>query len=443
VSATRAPAIQPAAPQPPPSRPPAAPLAPWRQTVRMFSRPVPLLHSLYPDGGDVAELAFTSSRRIVLTRDAADVKRIFTAPPDDVPSATARSPLAPLVGPHSVLTLIGPEHLRQRRLLLPAFHGDRLTAYRPVMARAAEEELATWRPGERIATQPRMQAITLEVILRAVFGVEDGARRDALRRTIRALLGRSDSALGAVMTVVAGRTGRIVGPGRRLVAALDHVIHAEIAEHRGRGDVEQRDDILSLLMQARDEDGEPMGDAELRDELVTLLLAGHETTATALAWSLHELGRDPAQLRRAREAARAGDDDHLEAVLKEAMRLHPVIPMVVRTLMRPATVGDWKLPAGTTVGPSILVAHSREDNHPHADRFDPSRFLGGHPPVNTWIPFGGGVRRCIGAGFALMEGTAVLRAILTSYDVTAVGADRPRVRNITSVPRHGSRIRVS
>jgi cytochrome P450 len=189
--------------------------------------------------------------------------------------------------------------------------------------------------------------------------------------------------------------------------------------------------------------GDRLTDEELRDQLVTLLLAGHETTATALAWALYELGRDRTQLASAREAARTGDDDHLEAVLKESMRLHPVIPMVVRTLMRPVTIGGWDLPAGATVGPSILVTHAREDNHPDPDRFDPGRFIGHHPPVNTWIPFGGGVRRCIGAGFSLMEGVIVLREILTTYDVTALGADRPRVRNITSVPRGGSRIRVT
>ena len=219
-------------PRVPGARPPKVPLAPWRQTVRLFSRPVPFLHELYRDGGDVAELAFSSSRRVVMTRDAADLKALFTATPDDVPSATARSPLMPLVGPHSVLITVGPEHLRQRRLLLPAFHGERLAAYRPVILRAAEHELATWRPGQRIAAQPRMQAITLEVILRAVFGVEDGERRDALRAAIAHLLELTDSARGAVMTIAAGRSGRLVGPAKGRVARMDRVIYEEIAEHR-------------------------------------------------------------------------------------------------------------------------------------------------------------------------------------------------------------------
>jgi cytochrome P450 family 135 len=438
VSATRTPVIQPAATQPPASRPPAAPLAPWRQTARMFSRPVPLLHGLYPGGGDVAELAFTSSRRIVLTRDAADVKRIFTAPPDDVPSATARSPLAPLVGPHSVLTLIGPEHLRQRRLLLPAFHGGRLTAYRPVILRAAEEELATWRPGERIATQPRMQAITLDVILRAVFGVEDGARRDGLRRTIRALLSGSDSVLGTVMTLVAGRTGRIAGPGRRLVAALDRAIHAEIDEHRGRGDVEQRDDILSLLMQARDEDGEPMGDAELRDELVTLLLAGHETTATSLAWALERLVRHPAALERLAAEARDGEATAFaEAVIHETLRDRPVIGFVARDLRAPMTLGGYELAAGASVGADIWGTNHHPARYDDPRRFMPERFVGTKPDTYAWIPFGGGIRRCIGAAFAQLEMQIVLQAIVRHADLRPVtAASEPvRRRNITFVPR--------
>jgi cytochrome P450 len=234
------------------------------------------------------------------------------------------------------------------------------------------------------------------------------------------------------------------GPWKRTVAnayRLDELIYAEIRERRRAPDLPDRADVLSRLILAGD-DGDRLTDEELRDQLVTLLLAGHETTATALAWALHELGSNDHQLARARTAAREGDDAYLEAVLKESMRLHPVIPMVVRTLMRPVTLAGWDLPAGATVGPSILISHARGDNHPDPERFDPTRFVGHNPPVNTWIPFGGGVRRCIGAGFSLMEGVAVLREILTSYDVTAAGRDTPKVRNITSVPRRGARIRV-
>ncbi len=238
------------------------------------------------------------------------------------------------------------------------------------------------------------------------------------------------------------------GPWRRTMenqVELDRVIFRVIAERREAPDLEVRTDVLSRLLLVRDEDGGGLTDEELRDQLVTLLLAGHETTASALSWTLHELGRDPAQAAKAREAAVAGDGDYLEAVLKESMRLHPVIPMVVRHLMAPATVGGIDLPAGANVAASIILAHESEESHPDHTRFRPERFLEGEVATNTWIPFGGGVRRCIGAGFSLMEGVAVLREVLTTYDVTLPHGttEKAKVRNITSVPRHGARIVVT
>ena len=222
--------------------------------------------------------------------------------------------------------------------------------------------------------------------------------------------------------------------------ALDEVMYDEIARRRTAPDLAERTDVLSQLLRVTDEGG--LSDHELRDQLVTLLLAGHETTATALSWALYELGRDAEQLAAARTAAAEGDDSYLEAVVKESMRLHPVIPMVVRHLMKPATIGGIDLPRGATVGPSILVTHAREDLHGDPAAFRPRRFLDGEVATNTWIPFGGGVRRCIGAGFSLMEGVAVLREVLLRYDVTLPPGshDYPRVRNITSVPRHGARV---
>jgi cytochrome P450 len=227
---------------------------------------------------------------------------------------------------------------------------------------------------------------------------------------------------------------------------LDELMYAEIRERRTAPDLADRTDVLSRLIREGEETGDRLTDMELRDQLVTLLLAGHETTATALAWALYELGRDPQLMRRTQAAADAGDADGdawLDAVLKESMRLHPVIPMVVRTLMKPQTIAGVEVPRGATVGPSILIAHSREDNYDDPETFDPERFLGHNPPTNTWIPFGGGVRRCIGAGFATMEGVAVLREVFKAVSVRAVADDEPRVRNITSVPRYGARIEVT
>jgi len=392
--------------------------------------------------GDVFTVrVIPGGRPLVLFTRPEHAKEIFAGDPEVFHAGKGNAILGPVMGEHSLLLQDGREHKRARALLMPAFNGHALRGYRGLVEEVAGAEVGRWRGGEEFRSLDRMNALTLEVILRVVFGVTDEHRLALLRPRVNRTVDVSPAVL-----LGWGYPGlQRFGPWKRTVEnayALDALIYAEIRERREAGDLTARSDVLSRLILAGN-DGDRLTDEELRDQLVTLLLAGHETTATALAWTLHELGSDPAQLARAREAALAGDDDYLEAVLKEAMRLHPVIPMVVRTLMRPASIGGFDLPAGATVGPSILLSHARADNHPDPERFDPERFAGHHPPVNTWIPFGGGVRRCIGAGFSLMEGVVVLRAILSSYDVTAVGSDRPKVRNITSVPRRGSRVRLT
>ncbi|MGZ4579368.1 MAG: cytochrome P450, partial [Nocardioidaceae bacterium] len=316
--------------------------------------------------------------------------------------------------------------------------------YQSVVTQLAKEEIARWTPGRPFRSLDRMNALTLEVILRVVFGVTDEARLARLRP----LVNRTVDINPAVLLGWGYPFLQRFGPWKATVEnqrGLDEVMYAEIAERRRAGDLAERTDVLSQLLAVGADGEEGLSDAELRDQLVTLLLAGHETTATALSWALYELGRDPAQLAKARAAAEDGDEGYLEAVLKESMRLHPVIPMVVRHLMQPQTIGGYDLPAGTNVGPSILITHARDDNHPDPEVFRPERFTAGHVATNTWIPFGGGVRRCIGAGFSLMEGVAVLREVLTRYDVAlpAGARDKPKVRNITSVPRRGARIVVT
>ncbi|MFC4784469.1 cytochrome P450 [Nocardioides sp. MAHUQ-72] len=402
----------------------------------------PYLHRRY---GDVFTVRLVPGGRplVVFTRPE-HAKEIFAGDPEVFHAGKANAILGPIMGEHSLLLQDSGEHKRARKLLMPAFNGHALRGYESLVTEVARAEVASWTPGSQFRALDRMNALTLEVILRVVFGVTDERRLAALRPRVNATVDVSPAVL---LGWGYPRLQRF-GPWKRTVQnqhELDRLIHAEIRERRAAPDLAERTDVLSRLILVRDgEDGtDALDDTELRDQLVTLLLAGHETTATALAWALYELGRDPRLLARSREAARGGDDAWLDAVLKESMRLHPVIPMVVRTLMEPVTIGGWDLPAGATVGPSILVSHARADNHPDPEVFRPERFLGQNPPTNTWIPFGGGVRRCIGAGFSLMEGVAVLREVLTAYDVTAVGNDRPRVRNITSVPRRGARIRVT
>jgi cytochrome P450 family 135 len=396
--------------------------------------------------GDVFTVRLApGGRPLVFFTRPEQAKEIFAGDPEVFHAGKANGILGPIMGEHSLLLQDSSEHKRARKLLMPAFNGHALREYQALVTEVAKAEVASWHPGQEFRGLDRMNALTLEVILRVVFGVTDEHRLAELRPRVNKTVNISP----AILLGWGYPRLQKYGPWKRTVdnqRELDQLMYAEIRERRSAPDLGDRTDVLSkLIVQGEDGDGphERLSDTELRDQLVTLLLAGHETTASALAWALHEAGRDPELHARCRRAALEGDDEYLDAVMKESMRLHPIIPMVVRTLMQPATIAGWDLPRGTTVGPSIIIAHHRDDNHPDPEVFRPERFLGRNPPPNTWIPFGGGVRRCIGAGFAMMEGVAVLREVFASYDVTAVGRDEPKVRNITSVPRHGARIRVT
>jgi len=409
---------------------------------------IPALHKRYGDTFTIRTVP--KAAPLVLFSRPEHAKEIFAGDPEVFHAGKGNAILGPMMGEHSLLLQDSTEHRRARKLLMPAFNGAALRGYESVVTRLAKEEVARWTPGVPFRSLDRMNALTLEVILRVVFGVTDENRLAELRP----LVNRTVDINPVVLLGWGYPFLQRYGPWRKTVRnqrALDRVMYAEISERRRAGDLPERPDVLSRLLTVDDpgdpgDPGDPddtgLSDAELRDQLVTLLLAGHETTATALSWSLYELGRDPAQLATARAAALGSDSGHLEAVMKEAMRLHPVIPMVVRHLMRPTTIGGWDLPRGANCGPSIILAHGSDENFPDPGVFRPGRFLEGHVAVNTWIPFGGGVRRCIGAGFSLMEGVAVLREVLLRYDVSVPEGSRdvPRVRNITSVPKHGARI---
>jgi len=400
---------------------------------------VPYLHRRY---GEVFSIKILpEGRHLVVFNRPEHVKEIFSGDPEVFHAGKGNAILGPVMGEHSLLLVDSAQHKRARRLLMPAFNGHALRGYQDLVTGLAKTEVERWTPGQAFRSLDRMNALTLEVILQVVFGVTDEVRLAQLRP----LVNRTVNIPPLVFLGWGFPRLQKFGPWRATVEnqiALDEVVFGVIAERRTAADLEHRSDVLSKLLQVHDEDGQGLSDEELRDQLVTLLLAGHETTATALAWTLHELARDPAQAARAREAATSGDDDYVEAVLKESMRLHPVIPMVVRHLMEPATIGGIDLPRGANVAASILLAHASETSHRDAGRFRPQRFLDGEVTINTWIPFGGGVRRCIGAGFSLMEGVAVLREVLTTYDLSlpAGETETPQVRNITSVPRRGARV---
>jgi len=386
-------------------------------------------------------------RPFVLFTRPEDIKEIFAGDPEVFHAGKGNSVLGPVMGEHSLLLQDGGDHKRARKLLMPAFNGHALRSYQGLITDLARDEVAHWPESRTFESLQRMNTLTLEVILRVVFGVTDEERLAALRPCVNATVDVNPG----VFLIGTYRSLQKLPAYQRVVAnqeELDRLIYAEIRERRVAPDLAERTDVLSRLIregQDSDDPADRLDDTELRDQLVTLLLAGHETTATSLAWALYELGRYPELMRRTQEAADAGDADGdawLDAVMKESMRLHPVIPIVLRTLQEPATIAGIDIPAGTTVGPSIVVAHG-DANYERADEFDPTRFLGQNPPTNTWIPFGGGARRCIGAGFALMEGAAILREVLLAWNVHTEHDDKPRVRNITSVPDLGARIHVT
>jgi cytochrome P450 len=380
----------------------------------------------------------------VFIADPAAIKQVFTASPDVMRAGESNAFIEPVVGSRSILVLDGPAHMRQRRLLLPPFHGERMQRYGGLIGDVAERDVADWPLGEPFALRPRTQAITLQVIMRAVFGVTDDERLADLGERLTTWMDSSSGRRSWYLTAIPAfqRTfGSDHTPWARFVAArdaVDELVYDEIARRRQDPALAEREDILSLLLQARDETGEPMSDAELRDELMTLLVAGHETTASALAWAFELLLRNPSALERLERELAAGEDAYLDAVIKETLRLRPVLPIVGRMLSEPFELAGWDLPAGTMVAPCIYLTHRRPDIYPEPERFRPERFLDTTPDTYAWLPFGGSVRRCIGASFAMFEMKVVIPAVLHRLRLRAVGRrpERMRRRAITFVPEH-------
>ena len=342
-----------------------------------------------------------------------------------------------------MLILDGSRHLRQRKLLLPPFQGSAVQSFRAVIQEVTEEEVGRWREGETFVMRDRMRALTFEVIVRAVFGVTERDRIERLRRALLSLI--SMQALLLTPRALRRDLGRWSPWGlfRRRLAAADALIYEEIDRRRAQADLEDRTDVLSLLLGARDEEGEAMSDPELRDELMTMLLAGHETTATGLAFAFDLLLRNPSPLARLRDELEGDDDAYLNAVVTESLRLRPVIDAAERTLTRPRRIGGWDLPAGIRVYPAGVVVQLREDIYPQASEFRPERFLDEGAPPYAWVPFGGGIRRCIGAALAQAEMAEVIRGVVTESSSRRPGTSRtggyarrhPR-------PRHGTPVKV-
>jgi cytochrome P450 family 135 len=379
----------------------------------------------------------------VVLADPELVKRVFTGDPKVFHAGEGNQILRPILGDNSVLVLDEKPHMSQRKLLLPPFHGERMQAYGEKMTEIAAREIDSWPTGVPYKLRPRMQAITLEIIIETVFGVHDGARMEPLREALRDFLDLTTNPrlLLPVLLVGPDRV-KSIPAFRRRVERVDALIAREIGERRVAEDLAERDDVLSLMLQARHEDGSPMSDTEIRDELLTLLVAGHETTATALSWAMERLTRHPEKLERLRAEVADGEDEYLTATIQETLRLRPVISIVVRRLTEAVELGGYELPAGAGVTPCIHLIHRDPGIYPDPDRFLPERFIDNPPGTYTWIPFGGGVRRCLGAAFAQFEMAVVLRELVRRHQIEPANpaSERNYRRAITETPRHDAEV---
>jgi cytochrome P450 len=418
------------------------------QGVGFWTRPLAYLEKLRSQYGKRFTLQFPFSPPFVFITEPDQVKEIYKAPPDVLHPGEGARVLEPIVGSSSILLLDGDAHMSQRKLMLPAFHGEKMAALTGLVAEVTEKEVASWNGERELELHPLMQGLTLEIILRAAFGLDEGEQLEAARDRLARLLAFGDHPLtlfGPPASESSEAFFRRFGPLKEFFTTRDEVdeVLFELIDER-RAEHADRDDILSMLLEARHDDGSPMSDQELRDELMTLLVAGHETTATTLAWGFERLVREPAVLARLTAEVDSGDGDaYVTATIHETLRRRPVLPNnAPRLVVRAIEVGGWRYEPGCCLVPNSYLMHHDPDLYPDPYAFRPERFLDEPPGTYTWIPFGGGRRRCLGASFAMLEMKIVLPAVLSAYELRSTG-DRPefaRRRNITVRPGGGSRV---
>ncbi len=413
------------------------------QTIGWWSRPTAFLERCRERYGGRFTVRLTGQSPFVMISDPDEIKQIFQAPPDVLHPGEGAQILEPVIGANSVILLDEGPHLRQRKLLLPAFHGERMQRLAGLMSELAEREVRSWPLGEPVPLHPRLQRLTLEVILRAVFGLDRGAQLDELRDLMTDLLTFGESPISLIppaQRLFAGRGP--VGRLERARARSDELIYELIEERRGAPS--DGDDVLSMLLSARHEDDSPMSPVELRDELVTALVAGHETTASQLAWALEQIAREPSVQARLRDELDQGSgEDYLLATINEILRRRPVVPNAEpRLVKKPIEIGGVRYEPGVVLFASAYLLHHDPSVYPDPYRFRPERFLDEAPGTYTWIPFGGGRRRCLGASFAQLEMKLVLRAVLARFTLqpASAEAEKTRRRGITFSPSGGSRV---
>jgi cytochrome P450 family 135 len=411
-------------------------------TVDWLARPLQTLDRLAERYGEAFTLRVSRSDWVFFT-DPAVIREVFTASTELIRAGEANTVLRPILGDRSLLLLDGENHLRQRKLMLPAFHGHQLKRWRETITEVAETEIEKWPRGRPIKVWEHLQALTLDVIQKVVFGVDDEEQAGRLRAGMRRF-GDWTSNPARTLGLVLGGSQSVRIPGLKQASAG---VEAVIAEQltRARHLDGPRDVVLGSLVAAHGEDGRGLSDGEVHDALMTLLIAGHETTASALGWAIERLARHPALVAQARAAARGGDESYLEALVQEVLRLRPIVPAILRAAGADVELAGYRLPAGTRVAIPIHLVHRRPSEYPEPTEFRPERFLGRPPATYTWIPFGGGTRRCVGAGFAQLEMKIVLRVLLEHAELTpAIDADEsPRRRFVTLAPDRGAEVVLS
>jgi cytochrome P450 family 135 len=414
-----------------------------QQTLAWLIRPGAFMTRCRERYGDTFSVKLLNEGTFVFTSDPEQVRSIFTGDPDVLHGGEAKDVLGAVLGPSSLLRLDGERHLRQRRLITPAFHGERMHAYLDLMTEVIRSDVSSWPQGRPFRLYEHMQSITLDIILRALFGLGAGEDRRLaeLRSALLGLLDWVTQPRLLFLLVLAGpERAKRWSAFRRTQERVHRMLTEEI--HRRRADETPGHDVLSALVHARDEHGDALADDELRDELMTLLLAGHETTAGSLAWAFERLVRNPEVLERATDAARDSDGEYLEAVAKETLRLRSVTPVLVRRLTRPMQLGEWTLPAGVHVAPCSFLLHRREDLYPDPLSFRPERWVGTKPGTYTWLPFGGGTRRCPGAAFGLQEMRVTLETVLRHVSLRAADQAPERIgrRLLFLTPARGATV---
>ncbi len=389
---------------------------------------------------------------IAFFSDPAAIKQIFTASPEHALAGRANVVLKPILGENSVLLLDGARHKRERKLLMPPFHGERMRLYGDIMREIADRSIDTWPIEQPFPIHERMQAITLDIILRTVFGVDEGSLLQKLRSLLIEFLRLVGSSPLLLIRWLQVNLGPLTSWQRmgKLSREIDTVLYEQIAQRKAAAQ-NGRTDIMAMLIEARDEDGRPMSDQELRDEMITMLLAGHETTATSLSWVVHRLLQNPAVLEKVRaerqrvigdgpiQAEHVSELEYLDATIKETARLNPIVPAVVRYLEQPTQIGAYEIPADCVAAPCIYLTHRRPELWPEPETFNPDRFVGKRVDPYTFFPFGGGVRHCLGAAFATYEMKIVLAQILSRVSLRPVPGHTVRVvrRSITFAPSEG------